>query len=418
MKYYFIGIGGIGVSAVAQYFLAQGHDVCGSDLANSEITEMLIKKGVKIFIGENNAKNIDDTKPDVVAYSPAVLPDNTELQRAKELNIICKSSPELLGEITKEKYTIAVCGSHGKSTTASMIGLMLKDAKLDPTIIIGTKVKEFGDSNFRFGKSQYLVIEADEYKRSFLNHWPKIIVLTNIEIDHLDYFKDLDDLKFAYKEFIAKLPENGYLIMNNSVPAEFDQKNSIRYRDAIQLNLQVAGKYNQENANACLQVAKILQIDEKQAIQSLQNYKGAWRRLEEKEMELNGKKITQISDYGHHPTQLVETVKGIKEKYPNQHIVCVYQPHQYQRTLFFYDRFLEGIKQCQKLVNEFILTDIYDVAGRENVEAKSKVSAQSLASDTGAKYVAKEDLNAYLSDNAKDNEIILIISAGDFYTLG
>lgn len=418
MKYYFIGIGGIGVSAVAQYFLAQGNEVFGSDLAKSEITEMLEKKGIKIFIGENDAKNITETMPDIVAYSPAVLPDNPELQKAKDLNIICKSSPELLGEITKEKYTIAICGSHGKSTTASMLALVLKDAKLDPTVIIGTKVKELGDSNFRYGKSQYLIIEADEYKRSFLNHWPKIIVLTNIEIDHLDYFKDLDDLKSAYKDFIAKLPENGWLILNNSVPIEFDQKNSIRYRDEIKLNLQVAGKYNQENANACLQVAKILEIDEKQAIESLQNYKGAWRRLEEKVVELNGKKVIQISDYGHHPTQLVETVKGIKEKYPDKHIVCVYQPHQYQRTLFFYDRFLEGIKQCQKMTDEFILTDIYDVAGREDVEAKSKVSAQVLAQDTGVKYIAKQDLNVYLSDNAKDNEVLLIISAGDFYTLG
>ncbi|HOU46073.1 MAG TPA: Mur ligase domain-containing protein [Candidatus Pacearchaeota archaeon] len=417
MKIHFIGIGGIGVSAVAQYFLAQGNQVYGSDLVSSEITRMLEKKGIKIFIGPNDPKNIEKIFPDIVAYSPAVLPDNPELLKAKELNIVCKSSPELLGEITKEKYTIAICGSHGKSTTASMIALMLKDAGLDPTAIIGTKLEEFEDSNFRFGKSPYLVIEADEYKRSFLNHWPKIIVLTNLEIDHLDYFKDMQDLISAYKEFIAKLPENGYLILNNSAPKDFDQKNSIRYSSQIKMNLSVPGKYNLENANAALEVAKILQIPEKTAISSLEKYKGAWRRLEEKELEINGKKIIMISDYGHHPTQLIATVSAIREKYPDKIITCVYQPHQYKRTLFFYNEFVENIKKCQKLADDFILTDIYDVAGREDQEAKQKVSSQKLADDSGAKYVSKQEIRDYLIGILKDDQVLLIMSAGDFYTL-
>ena len=161
MKIYFIGIGGIGVSAIAQYYFSKGDQVSGSDLTYSEITKMLEKRKIRLFIGPHKKENIDSIKPDIVSYSPAVLLDNPELIRAKELGIPCKSSPELLGEITKEKYTIAVCGSHGKSTTAAMIALMLKDAGLDPSAIIGTKLEEFGESNFRFGKSQYLIIEAD-----------------------------------------------------------------------------------------------------------------------------------------------------------------------------------------------------------------------------------------------------------------
>jgi len=416
MKYYFIGIGGIGISAVAQYFKSQGHDVYGSDLVESEITKLLRQKGITIFIGQSK-ENIDQVKPDIVAFTPAVNDDNPEYVRAKELGVICKTSPELLGEITKEYYTIAVCGSHGKSTTASMIALTLTQAGLDPTVIIGTKLKEFDDSNFRAGNSKYLIIEADEYKRSFLNHWPKIVILTNIEIDHLDYFKDLNDLESAYHDFIAKLPEDGYLILNQGIKQEFGIENTIVYGNEIKLDLQVPGEYNQENANAVLKLAQILQIPMETAIKSLQNYQGAWRRLEESQIEINGKKIIHISDYGHHPTQLIETVKGIRQKYPDKFLTCVFQPHQYKRTLFFHDLFKKNIVLCKELSNDFILTDIYDVAGREDQQAKSQINSEILAGETGVKYVPQLEIKNYLTQNLKDGQVLLIMSAGDFYKL-
>jgi len=202
MKIHFIGIGGIGVSALAQYYLAKGHKVSGSDLVSSEITGSLKKSGAKIFIARHLAKNLpDDT--DLVIYSPAVSSDNPEIEKAKKSGIKIQSYPEALGELTKKYFTITVSGTHGKSTTCAMIALVLMKAGLDPTVIVGTKLKEFNGSNFRIGKSKYLIIEADEWQASFLNYWPKIIVLTNIEREHLDYYKDLKHILKTYKEYIG-----------------------------------------------------------------------------------------------------------------------------------------------------------------------------------------------------------------------
>ncbi|MBI4101734.1 MAG: UDP-N-acetylmuramate--L-alanine ligase, partial [Candidatus Nealsonbacteria bacterium] len=205
MKVHFLGIGGIGVSALAHYYLAQGHQVSGSDLTASEITDALKKKGVKILIGKENPENIS-RKYDLVIHSPAVTVRNPAS------NVL--SYPEALGRLTKKYFTIAVSGTHGKSTTTAMIGLLLVKAGLDPTVIVGTKIKEFGDSNCRIGKSRYLVIEADEHMASFLNYWPKIIVLTTIEEDHLDYYKNLNNILKTFKKYVGRLPKNGKLVAN------------------------------------------------------------------------------------------------------------------------------------------------------------------------------------------------------------
>ena len=220
MNIHFIGIGGIGVSALAKYYLEKGHKVSGSDLVSSEIIESLKKRGVKIHIGPHLTRNVL-VKIDLVVYSPAVQTNNPELKQARKLGIKCLSYPEALGELTKKHFTIAISGTHGKSTTTCMIGLLLTKAGLDPTVIVGTKIKEFaphqkngGGSNCRVGKSQYLVIEADEHFASFLNYWPKIIVLTNIEADHLDYYKNLGNILKTFKKYIGHLPENGVLVVN------------------------------------------------------------------------------------------------------------------------------------------------------------------------------------------------------------
>ena len=210
LKVHFIGIGGIGVSALAQYYLAKGHKVSGSDLTSSEITEALKKMGAKIFIGRHKAKNIPKDV-DLIIYSPAIQKTNPELKQAYQIqntkyDIQIFSYPQALGELTKTHFTIAVSGTHGKSTTTAMVGLLLVKAGLDPTVIVGTKIKEFGNSNCRVGKSQYLVIEADEHFASFLNYWPRIIVLTTIEKDHLDYYKNLNNILFSS---LNKLITNG-----------------------------------------------------------------------------------------------------------------------------------------------------------------------------------------------------------------
>ncbi|MEK7578391.1 MAG: Mur ligase domain-containing protein, partial [Patescibacteria group bacterium] len=212
MRIHFIGIGGIGVSALAQYYLAKGHEISGSDLESSEITEFLDKKGIKVFIGQKPENVSADL--DLIIYSPAVPQDNPEFKKAKELGVRMKSYPGALGELTEQHYTIAVSGSHGKSTTTAMVGLILERAGFDPTVIVGTKLKEFGNFNFRAGKSKYLVIEACEYDGSFLNYSPQIIVVTNVDKEHLDYFKTFSNVKKAFKKFMMRLPAGGFLVAN------------------------------------------------------------------------------------------------------------------------------------------------------------------------------------------------------------
>ena len=205
MKIHFIGIGGIGMSALAQFYLAQGDQVFGSDLVTSLITDSLKKQGAKIFLGSHQEKNL---KPDIdlVIYSAAVPKDNPELAAAKKRGIKCQTYSQALGDLTKKMFTIAISGMHGKSTTTAMLGLILEAADLDPTVIIGTKVKEWGiGNNFRLGKSKYLVIEADEYNASFLDYRPQIIVLLNIEEEHLDFYKDLSDIVRTFKKYIGHL---------------------------------------------------------------------------------------------------------------------------------------------------------------------------------------------------------------------
>jgi UDP-N-acetylmuramate--alanine ligase len=427
MKVHFIGIGGIGISALARYYLAQGHEISGSDLASSEITRALEKFGVKIFIGKHKAKNLPKDA-DLVVYSPAVEEKNPELKKAKKLKIKCQSYPEALGELTKNHYTIAVCGSHGKSTVAAMIGLILTKAKFDPTVILGTKLKEFGDSNCRVGKSKYLVIEADEYKESFLNYRPKIIVLLNIEYDHPDYFKNLRHYILAYKKFVSHLPKEGVLVANK------DDKNtfltfkkrkkviwySLKEKESGKLKkiLKIPGEFNVSNALAALKVARILKIPDKISFKTLSQYRGSWRRFDEKRTKIDNLKFTIINDYGHHPTQVKVTLEAAREKYKDKTIWCIYQPHQYQRTYYLFDDFVRVFKKHP--VDKVIITDIYTVSGRESKEIMRKVNAQKLVKAINKEnviYLPKEKIINYLKKNLMGGEVVIIMGAGDIYNL-
>ncbi len=435
MRIYFIGIGGIGVSALARYYLAQGHKIFGSDLVSSEITNALRKKGAKLLLGKHNSKNIS-RDIDLVIYSLAVPKDNPELKKAKKLKIKCLSYPQALGELTKKYFTIAVSGTHGKSTTTSLIGLILVKAGLDPTIIVGTKLKEFGDSNCRVGKSQYLVIEADEYFASFLDYWPKIIVLTTIEADHLDYYKNLNNILKTFREYILHLPKDGYLIANNNdknikkIVQKFSRKKiaiakNIRYyflkqKEAKKLKkiLKIPGEHNISNALAALTVARILRIPDKISFQALSEYRGSWRRFEEKTIKLKAKSCKLISDYGHHPTEIRVTLKAAREKYPKKEIWVVFQPHQYQRTYYLFNDFVKVFKQAP--VDKLIITDIYDVAGRETPKIKKKITSEKLIKaikKPWAIYLKKDEILDYLKEGLKGGEVIIIMGAGDIYNL-
>ncbi|MFA5169691.1 MAG: UDP-N-acetylmuramate--L-alanine ligase [Candidatus Paceibacterota bacterium] len=414
MKVHFIGIGGIGVSALAQYYLAKGSVVSGSDLVDSEIIKDLKIKGAVVYIGPNSAENIRDY--DLVIHSPAVKENNPEIIEAERKGIKILSYPRALGELTKEYTTIAVSGTHGKSTTTAMISLVLIEAGLDPTVIVGTKLKEFGDSNFRMGKSEYLVIEACEHEASFLNYWPKIIVVTNIEEDHLDFYNNLENIKKAFNEFVSHLKADGILIKTEDTNIDTDKKTinySLKDREVEQLRkiIKIPGEHNILDALAALKVARVLGVEDKVSFNALSKYIGSWRRFEE--TQLPG--FILIDDYGHHPTEILATLKGAREKYPNKKIFCVFQPHQYQRTYLLFNDFVKALKEVleNKLVDRLFLIDIYDVAGRESKEAKEKVSSKILAQAVGAEYISKDDLFKELNGG----EVMIFMGAGDIYNL-
>jgi len=428
MKVHFIGIGGIGVSALAQYYLEKGHQVSGSDLNSSEITEFLRVKGARIYIGPQLARTVL-ANIDLVIYSPAVQKNNPELMAAKKLGIKCQSYPEALGELTKKYFTIAVSGTHGKSTTTAMIALILIRAGLDPTVIVGTKLKEFKNSNCRVGKSNYLVIEADEHFASFLNYWPKIIVLTNIEADHLDYYKNLQNILKTFKEYISHLPKDGVLIFNkndknileitkNYIGDTYGFSGKQNEAKKIKNILKIPGEHNVYNALAALTLARVLKIPDKVTYKTLSEYKGAWRRFEIKKL----RSITVVSDYGHHPTQIRATLKAAREKWPKRKIWLVFQPHQHQRTFYLFKDFVMVFKKAllKHWVNKCIITDIYGVAGREKKEIRKKVNSEKLVKAINKKdaiYLPKQKILNYLKKNLGGGEVVIIMGAGDIYKL-
>jgi len=438
MKIYFVGIGGIGVSALAHYYLAKGAKVLGSDLCASEITEDLSKKGAKIFIGEHKAKNIT-SDIDLLVHSLAIGKNNPEIKRAKKYKIEIQSYPEALGELTKKYFTIAVCGMHGKSTTTALLSLILIRAGLDPTVILGTKLREFGDLNFRVGKSKYLIIEADEYKGAFLNYWPKIIVLITIEREHLDYYKNLEHILETFDNFIDHLPEDGILVANK------DDKNirkitkklgpqrakfkivfySLFQRESKKIKkiLKIPGNFNVSNALASLAVARFLKIPDKISFKVFSNYHGAWRRFEVFDGSLNGISYTLISDYAHHPTQIKLTLEAAREKFPGRRIILVYQPHQIKRTKILFRDFVNSFDKTDYL----ILNEIYKVIGRE--ERKKKISSVDLAKAIQRRWKKlnykkpvrfikeQKDILRELKKIVKKNDVVMVMGAGDIYNL-
>lgn len=439
MKIHFIGIGGIGVSALAQYYLSKGNEVSGSDLASSEITDFLKKIGVKVYIGANFKKNVP-SDADLVIFSPAVKPKNPEYRQAKKIKAKMQSYPEALGELTKEYFTIAVSGTHGKSTTSSMIALVLERAGLDPTVIVGTKLKEFGNpalskgegTNFRAGLSKILVIEADEHFASFLNYWPKIIALTNIEREHLDYYKNLKNVLNAYKKYVSHLGKDGLLVINQEdenilkvvsdikEPVFQIEKYGLSQKESKQLKkvLKIPGQHNVYNALAVLAVARFLHVPDDITFKALSEFKGTWRRFEERASKIKNLKFKIISDYGHHPTEVLATLKAVKEKYPKKTIWCVFQPHQHQRTFYLFNDFVKVFREAP--VDNIIITDIYEVAGRETKKINAKVSSKKLVKKIekdNVLYVAYDKAEKYVKENIESGDVLVIMGAGDIYKL-
>lgn len=455
-KVYFVGIGGIGVSAIAKMMLLLGKKVTGSDLTRSEITDDLEKRGAKIFIGHQK-ENLEKAA-DLLIYSPAVPENNSEREKARELKIPEFSYPEFLGELSKNYFTIAISGTNGKTTTTAMLGLILEKAGLDPTVIVGSEVKNFPDGNFRLGKSKYLVVEGCEWNAHMLNLYPQMIVLTNLEADHLDYYKDIDDIIFHFQKYIDKLPKDGVLILNNDDEnltkklfpkreiATYGIKNpaqvmaeKIEIGDGFQSfdlihnsqflihnSLRIPGIFNIYNALAAATCALKLGVKPKIIKSALEEYRGAWRRFEVSQVICNMKHVTIISDYAHHPTAIQGTIKAAKEFYPDRRLFVVFQPHHHNRTKTLFNDFVKSFDQADLV----IIPEIYGVAGRE-LKADENVSSHDLVEAIQHKIIKSQEhkikkilyardlveTKKLILENLQENDIVLIMGAGNIYKI-
>lgn len=441
-KIHFVGIGGIGMSAIAEVLYHQGFIISGSDKELNDVTERLISLGIKIYEGHNSL-NIKDI--DVLVYSSAVTMDNPEIKEAIRKNIPVIKRSEMLAETMRMKYGIGIAGTHGKTTTTSMIGLTLVEAGLDPTMIVGGKLNALGGSNARLGNSDLIVVEADEFDRTFLKLNPVIAVLTSMEAEHLDTYKDLDDIKSAFAEYANKVPFFGFVatcvddpelknissMINKRIIRfglspeadvrafnikhnEFTTSYTVNYfgKEIGRIELALPGDYNIKNSLAAVVVGTELGVDFNTIRQTLRTFKGAQRRFEIK----YNKEVLVIDDYAHHPTEAAETLKGIRSSW-NRRLVAVFQPHLYSRTRDFYKDFGKSFLNS----DVFICTDVYPARELPIEGISGKMIADS-AIEHGHKqvhYVAdKNDIPQILMKKKQDGDIIITMGAGDIFKFG
>ncbi|MDD3223335.1 MAG: UDP-N-acetylmuramate--L-alanine ligase [Clostridium sp.] len=441
-KVHFIGIGGVSMSGLAEILLLKGYSVSGSDMKSSPATDKLSKMGAKIYIG-HNSKNIQGA--DIVVYTAAVNDSNPEMKEAKKLNIPILKRAELLGFIMKgHKYNVAISGTHGKTTTTSMMSHITLSEKLDPTILVGGDL-DIIDGNVRTGKSEYFITEACEYKASFLSFYPFIGIILNIDADHLDYYKTIDNVEKAFKEFSDLIPKDGYLIANaddkrclevaskarcNVVTfginngeitaknieyddkscASFDVYNKSTFLFNIKLN--VPGKHNVLNSLSAIAASLVLKISSNSIINGLKSFGGTHRRF-----ELKGKKngVTVVDDYAHHPTEVKATLAAAKN-YPHKRIVCVFQPHTYSRTINLFEEFTNAFDG----VDELIIADIYAAREKDTGEVSSKMLSDAIVKKgiNSINIHSFEDIKDYLDKTLKEGDLLLTVGAGDVFEVG
>ncbi len=379
-KVHFVGIGGIGMSGIAEILLNQGFEVSGSDRSLSEITDRLQSLGIKIYEG-HSPENLTDV--DVLVYSSAVTLDNPEVQAAVERKIPIIKRSEMLAETMRMKYGIGIAGTHGKTTTTSMVGLTLTEGGIDPTIIVGGKLSGLGGTNARLGNGEFIVVEADEFDRTFLKLTPVIAAITTLESEHLDTYKDLDDIKSAFIEFANKVPFYGFVVLCMDEPAlqdiipqinkkiltyglttqadiraidikheKFSSTFMVKYKgeELGKITLNIPGVHNVKNSLVAVSIAKELGIDFKIIKNALESFSGVYRRFEIK----YNKEILVIDDYAHHPTETSATLAGIRAGW-DRRLIAVFQPHLYSRTRDFYQEFGRSFLNS----DVFICTDVY-----------------------------------------------------------
>jgi UDP-N-acetylmuramate--alanine ligase len=388
-----VGIGGIGISAVAKFCLAKGKTVTGSDLVASAITEALSAKGITVAIGHNSQLLTADV--DLLVYSEAVPDSDPDRAAATQFGIKQMGHFEFLGQLARDYRTICITGTHGKSTTTAMTGLIFETAGLDPTVFVGSLVPGWLDGNLRIGQSDILILEGDEYKRKMLQLHPEVTLITNIEKDHLDVYKDLADIQKAFAQLEAQTSRTVLRPDVNEL-ATFD------------LDLKIPGEFNRLNAIGARQVAREFGIEDQISNQALENFTGIWRRFE-RLGQYNGAEI--ISDYAHHPTAIKATLKAAKEFFPGRRLVVVFEPHQHNRTKELFADFVTAFAAADAA----IISEIYHVEGR--VEDEGQISSLDLVEAINSdKVTYAKDLSAaneQLRALIHPQDVVIIMGAGD-----
>ena len=441
---YFIGIGGISMSGLAEVLHQAGFRVAGSDWNESNITKHLVDKGISVKYGESASHITDDI--DVAVLTSAVHEDNKEFMEIKRRGIPYISRAELLGQMMKNyDMPIAISGTHGKTTTTSMASEILLAANTDPTLSIGGILKTIG-GNIRIGQSEYFVTEACEYTNSFLSFFPRVSIILNVDADHLDFFKDLDDIRASFHKFALLTPENGALIINGDIPSYEElckdtsckvitfgcgehndyRINNITYdesgnstfcvSDAAHGNdtfhLIVPGEHNIQNAVACIALSDFLGVSREVTKKGLTNFSGTDRRFEYKG-EVNG--ITIIDDYAHHPTEITACLTAAKT-FPNENVWCVFQPHTYSRT----KALLKEFAQALSLADKVVLADIYPARETDTLGISSENLLEEIKK-LGCEcyfFPTFEEIEKFLLKNCLNGDMLITMGAGDVLKIG
>ena len=441
-KIHFVGIGGIGMSGIAEILINQGFEVSGSDLQLTEVTKRLQELGAKVYEG-HSAENVKDV--DVLVYSSAVVPDNAEVKAASDRNIPIIKRAEMLAETMRMHYGIGIAGTHGKTTTTSMVGLTLTEGGIDPTIIVGGKLSGLGGTNARLGNGEFIVVEADEFDRTFLRLTPTIAALTTLESEHLDTYKDLDDIKTAFIEFANKVPFYGFVVICLDEPAlqdilpsinktiftygttaqadvravdvefeGFSSRYGVIYKgeELGEIKLNLPGIHYVKNSLVAVTIGMELGIDFKIIKKALEKFTGVYRRFEVKYKN----DILVLDDYAHHPTETSATLAGIRAAW-DRRLVVVFQPHLYSRTRDFYQEFGRSFLNS----DVFICTDVYP-AREKPLDGVSGELITNITKKYGHKNVHyvpdKKDVPQKLAELKKEDDIIITMGAGDIWKYG
>lgn len=413
-KIHFIGIGGIGMSGLARLFLHEGKEVSGSDRAPSDITRALRSEGITVYDSQGEMNIKDDYG--LVVYTEAVGEGSEgypELMKARALGIPTLNYFDALGMIANEYYLIAVAGAHGKTTTTAMLIDIFEHAGLDPSAIVGS-LRASTKSNYRAGKSKYFIVEACEYRRDFLSLKPDILVITNLEHEHVDYYKDLGAVQDAFREFVGQVRDGGFVVTNLAdekvLPVIAGAKVTVidygKYFDPLR-KLTIPGIHNQQNAAAAVAAAAQVGISTQVSDTALAQFKGTWRRFEYKG-ELNGAKV--YDDYGHHPTEIKATIQGARELYPDRKLALVFQSHTYSRTHTLFSDFVRVLA----LADHTIVLPIY-AAREENESGVTHTALADAVNAQGGHAEAYETFDAVVTDlkeSAGPKDLILVMGAG------